>query len=103
MNVNPSEFANVIKQSDVYLLDVRPIADYEKAHIEGAHHLDVADADFDQKAESTLPKDKKIAVYCNTGKRSAIATEKLEKLGYNVINLENGITSWIAENYPTVQ
>lgn len=99
--MTPSEFAQAIKEPGVYLLDVRPLADFEKTHIPGANHLDVTDPDFIQKAGEMLPKDETIAVYCNTGKRSAIAFSELEKLGYKVINLDNGITSWIAAKYPT--
>ena len=99
--MTPSEFSQAIKESGVYLLDVRPLADYEKTHIPGANHLDVMAPDFVSEAEATLPKDETIAVYCNTGKRSAIAAEQLEKLGFKVINLDNGITSWIAAKYPT--
>lgn len=99
--MKPAEFSQAIKSPDVYLLDVRPLADYEKAHIQGAHHLDVTDPDFDNLAVKSLPKDKTIAVYCNTGKRSAMAYQELEKLGFNVINLDEGITSWIAAGLPT--
>lgn len=99
--MTPSEFYQAIKEPGVYLLDVRPIEDYEKTHIPGANHLDVTDPDFDKKALATLPKDETIAVYCNTGKRSAIAEGKLKELGFKVINLDNGITSWIAANLPT--
>ena len=99
--MNPTEFSKAIKEPGVFLLDVRPIEDYNKAHIAGAHHLDVSDPDFDQKAKESLPKDEKIAVYCNTGKHSAIARDKLEKLGYDVLNLDNGINSWIAAGLPT--
>ena len=100
--MNPSEFSKLLKEPNVYLLDVRPLPDFQSKHIEGANHLDVTDPDFDKLAVENLPKDDIIAVYCNTGKRSALATEKLEKLGFKVANLDNGITSWIAENYPTV-
>lgn len=100
--MNPTEFSKAISQPDVYLLDVRPEADFESRHIAGAHHLDVTLPDFDEKAQEMLPKDKTIAVYCNTGKRSAMAESKLLQLGYKVINLDNGITSWIADNLPTV-
>lgn len=100
--MNPLEFSQAIKQPGVYLLDVRPQADFDKVHIEGAHHLDVMQPDFKQKALDTLPKDETIAVYCNTGKRSAIAEQQLKELGFNVINLDEGITSWIAANLPTV-
>lgn len=100
--MNPSEFSEAIKKPGVYLLDVRPEADFEKAHIAGANHLDVTDPDFDNKAATTLPKNETIAVYCNTGKRSALAQQKLLNLGYEVINLDNGITSWIAAGLPVV-
>ncbi|MCH5226224.1 MAG: rhodanese-like domain-containing protein [Muribaculaceae bacterium] len=100
--MTPSEFSKAIKEPDIFLLDVRPLADYEKAHIEGAHHLDVASPDFKEEAIRTLPKNETIAVYCNTGKRSALAQQQLEELGYKVINLDQGITSWIAAGLPTV-
>ena len=100
-NLNPEEFSEAIKKPGVYLLDVRPLSDFEKVHIQGANHLDVTDPDFDKKALETLPKNEPIAVYCNTGKRSALASDKLDKLGFNVLNLENGITSWIAAGHPT--
>lgn len=99
--MNPTEFSEAIKKPGVYLLDVRPVSDYEKTHIEGARNLDVMDPEFDKKAEASLPKDETIAVYCNTGKHSAIAEQKLQELGYKVINLDNGINSWIAANLPT--
>ena len=99
--MTPQEFSKAIAQPGVYLLDVRPLSDYEKTHIKGAHHLDVTEVDFDEKAKAMLPKDETIAVYCNTGKRSALAQEKLENLGYKVINLDHGITSWIADNLHT--
>lgn len=101
MNATPSEFAEAIKKPGIFILDVRPAADFEKTHIPGAFNIDVTEEDFIPQVEKNIPKDKTVAVYCNTGKRSALATQQLEKLGYNVINLENGITSWIAAKYPT--
>lgn len=101
--MKPTEFYEAIKQPGIYLLDVRPQADFDKEHIEGANHLDVTEPDFKQKAEANLPKDETIAVYCNTGKRSAIAQQELEALGFKVINLDEGITSWKAAGLPTVK
>lgn len=99
--MTPSEFSQAISKPGVYLLDVRPLADYEKAHIADAHHLDMMDPDFKQKALDTLPKEETIAVYCNTGKRSALAQQQLLDLGFKVINLDHGITSWIEAGLPT--
>lgn len=99
--MNPKEFSEAIKASNIYLLDVRPATDYEKTHIEGANNLDVTLPDFREKAVEILPKDKTIAVYCTTGKHSAIAEQELKELGFDVINLDNGLTSWVAAGYPT--
>lgn len=100
--MTPSEFSVAIEQPDVYLLDVRPKEAYDESHIKGAHNLDVTDPDFASKALKSLPKSGKIAVYCQTGKHSAIAKEELEKLGFNVLNLDNGLNSWIADQLPVV-
>lgn len=99
--MTPSEFSDAIKQPGVYLLDVRPLEFYEKSHIPGAKNLDVTKPDFKEEALATLPKDETIAVYCNTGQHSAIAEKELLDLGFKVINLDNGINSWIAAKYPT--
>lgn len=99
--MTPKEFSEAIKAPGVYLLDVRPSSFYEKAHISGAHNLDVTDENFAKKAVETLPKDETIAVYCNTGQHSAIAQQILVNLGFKVINLDNGINSWIAAGLPT--
>jgi len=42
-----------------------------------------------------LPKDKAIAVYCNTGTKSIEAAKKLEELGYeNVVNSIEGVKEY---------
>lgn len=50
-----------------------------------------------------LPQDKaaKIALYCKSGRMSAIAAETLVKLGYtNVWNLKVGMREWQQKGYP---
>ena len=98
--MNPIEFSEAIKQPGVYLVDVRPASYYKNGHIAGAHNLDVTSPDFKEKAVASLPKDDTIAVYCQTGMHSAIAEKELKELGYKVINLDDGINSWLAANLP---
>ena len=100
-NMNVEEFKQAIEDPQVYLVDVRQPEEYSEGHIKGAHNLDVTNPDFKKLAEATLPKDKKIAVYCKSGKRSAEASKELTELGFNVLNLEHGITSWIEAGLPT--
>lgn len=92
--ISVDEFSDLIVQDDVLLLDVRSLEEFEESHIDGALFLDVVDSLFNEKA-LVLDKNKKIAVYCRTGKRSKTASDKLLKLGYkNVYDLDGGITSW---------
>ena len=92
-NTAPEEFAELITKADVVLLDVRTAAEFKEGHIENALNIDVKQDDFMEKAKS-LPKDKTIAVYCRSGKRSVNAAERLASDGYKVVNMEGGITAW---------
>lgn len=98
--VSPEEFAKEIKSSDYYLLDVRKPDEYESGHIEGAANLDVTDPNFSEEAKSNLPKDKIIAVYCGTGKRSGMAATKLIEEGFKILNLDGGLNAWKAAGLP---
>lgn len=98
--MTPKEFQQAIKSSDVYLLDVRTPEEYKEGHISGAHNLDVTNEDFIEKAKAELPKDKSIALYCKSGKRAAVAQEKLDALGYKTLFLDGGIMAWEEDGLP---
>jgi rhodanese-related sulfurtransferase len=53
-----------------------------------------------EKAKANLPLDKKIAVYCRSGRRSAGAAGKLAEEGYKLVNLKGGIIAWKEANMP---
>lgn len=100
--VSPAEFARRISSNDIFLIDVRTPEEYATGHIEGATNLDVQSPEFMQEARMMLPSDKTIAVYCGTGKRSGMASEKLAEAGYNILNLDGGLTAWKAASLPVV-
>ena len=60
-------------------------------------------SDFVEKAKAALPLDKKIAVYCRSGRRSAGAADKLGEDGYKLINLKGGIIVWKEANMPVTK
>lgn len=101
--VSPEEFNKEIKSSDVYLLDVRTPEEFESGHLAGAHNIDVTAPDFIEVSLKELPKPKTIAVYCGSGKRSAIASKQLSDNGYNVLNMDGGLMAWKASGLPTVK
>ena len=93
-NANVNGFAARIADPDVVLLDVRTAEEFDEGHLQNALNIDVKQDGFVEKAKSTLPADKTIAVYCRGGKRSANAAGMLAKEGFKVVNLEGGITAW---------
>jgi phage shock protein E len=69
------------------IIDVRTEAEWNEGHIEGAILIPY---ELIGEKIGTVTKDKsrRTYVYCRSGRRSQIAKESLEKLGYkNVVNL----------------
>lgn len=95
-------FAELIADSSVVVLDVRTAAEFTEGHIQGAIMIDQNQSDFVEKAKATLPIDKKIAVYCRSGRRSANAAGKLADIGYKCVNLKGGIIAWKDAGKPVV-
>ena len=99
-NADVKEFSELIEDSSVVLLDVRTASEFAEGHIEGAINIDQGQSDFMEKAKAALPMDKKIAVYCRSGRRSANAAGKLGAEGYRCVNLEGGIVAWKEADKP---
>ncbi|WP_040928592.1 rhodanese-like domain-containing protein [Nosocomiicoccus massiliensis] len=72
------------------LIDVRSKEEYDEVHIPGAllYPLDEIET-FD------LPKDREYYAYCRSGKRSEMASQYLEQLGYEFKNLNGGIIAYV--------
>lgn len=91
--VDAAQFAEFIKSDSVFLVDVRTAEEYAAGHIPNAKNVDVLKSNFKDRVE-TLSKNKEIAVYCRSGKRSLMAANTLAKMGYKVINLRGGWKEW---------
>ena len=96
------EFAELIADSNVVILDVRKADEFADGHIKGAILIDQFQSDFVEQAKAKLPKDKTIAIYCRSGRRSANAAGKLADIGYKCVNLKGGILAWKEANMPVV-
>ena len=99
-NTDPEGFAKLIAEPDVVILDVRTAGEFSEGHIGHALNIDVKQSDFMEKAKAALPKGKRIAVYCRSGRRSANAAGQLGSKGYKVVNLMGGILAWKETNRP---
>ncbi|MGH4051943.1 MAG: rhodanese-like domain-containing protein [Clostridium sp.] len=85
------------KDSGVVFLSVRSAEDFAKGHIAGS--TNVAWGKGMQEKFSTLPKDKKIVVYCYTGQTAGQTVAGLKMLGYDAVSLNGGMGT--AANAPS--
>jgi|LakMenEpi03Aug12_release.lakeMendotaPanAssembly.Ray.scaffolds.fasta_scaffold42662_5 rhodanese-related sulfurtransferase/thiol-disulfide isomerase/thioredoxin len=94
------EFEKLIADPNVQVLDVRTAEEYKSGHIENALQANWLNKSefFDRTAH--LDKSKPVYIYCLSGGRSAAAADALREKGYNVTNLEGGITAWKKSNNP---
>ena len=96
-NLSSAQFEELIKSSDVQLVDVRTLAEHMEGHIPGGLQINVQDEQFASCADDLLNKEQPVAVYCRSGRRSRTAADLLVKKGYKVYNLDKGILNWIEE------
>jgi len=94
-SVEVPEFKSIIADTAVTVVDVRNAEEYSDGYIAGACNIDVQEEDFLTKADSLLSKEKTIAVYCRSGRRSKKAAEILSNNGYKVVELNSGFLGWI--------
>ena len=98
-NLTSGQFQELIKDANVQLVDVRTIAEYGEGHIPNSLNINVKDeAGFPLAVDKLLDKEKPVAVYCRSGRRSRTAAEFLIKKGFKkVYNLDKGILNWMEE------
>lgn len=101
-NTDVQGFSELVADTNVVVLDVRTVEEFNEGHIKGAILNDQKQSDFIDKTKSLLPIDKKIAIYCRSGRRSANAASRLADIGYKCVNLKGGIIAWKDAGKPVV-
>ena len=77
------------------LIDTRDEISMSYGTIPGAVHL----PDLREQAEKgTLPKDRRLILFCMHGTRSLPLAEELREMGYQASSLENGYGAWLRTN-----
>lgn len=99
-NLDSKAFSNKIAEPGVVILDVRTAGEFAAGHIEGAINIDVEGMQFES-GIAELDKGATIAVYCQSGRRSGIAVDKMSEAGFtSLFNLQTGIADWQANGFP---
>ncbi len=92
--IGVDEYDKLRSNTNVVLLDVRSVAEFEKGRIPGAINMDVNSPRFPEMV-GTLDKNKTYLVNCAVGMRSAKACKKLEGAGFKELyDLAPGFDGW---------
>ena len=100
LTVDAAKFSKAIAAPDAQILDVRTASEYQSGHIANALQANWLDPREFNNRTQYLDKSKTIYIYCQSGGRSASAQTALIQAGFNVVNLEGGISNWRMQEMP---
>ncbi len=98
--LNAAAYKEAIAAKNIQVLDVRTAAEFNAGHIQNALQANWLDQKEFANRTQHLDKNLTVYVYCQVGARSASAQAALEAKGYNVINLEGGLSNWKMNGFP---
>jgi glyoxylase-like metal-dependent hydrolase (beta-lactamase superfamily II)/rhodanese-related sulfurtransferase len=83
------------------LVDVRTVGEWEKKHIDGAHHIPLPGLPA---RLSEIPRDRPVALLCGSGYRSSIAASLLQAEGFSQLqNVMGGMGAYLEANCPSFE
>ena len=89
-NVNEFNF----KSKKNVLLDVRTPEEFAEGHVPGAINIDVKNNNFTDEI-SKLDTKKNYYIYCKSGVRAKLATDKMQEKGFkNAVNFKDGMSTY---------
>ncbi|HUO58979.1 MAG TPA: FAD-dependent oxidoreductase [bacterium] len=90
-----ADWADLEKEGDKLILDVRDPAEYASGHVPGAVNIPLNEL---RARSGELPKDKEIWAYCRVGQRSYYANRLLLQKGFKARNLPGGYLTYLSLN-----
>ncbi|MEO7683491.1 MAG: rhodanese-like domain-containing protein, partial [Gemmatimonadaceae bacterium] len=93
--VTPAEAMRMREQDpSIVYLDVREPNEWNLGRIPGS--LFIARGNLESRVEATIPREKKIIIYCARGNRSALAADTMQQMGYeDVASMSQGFIGWV--------
>ena len=100
LTISATDFKKAIDQPGAQILDVRTVGEFKSGYIKNALQADYMNAVEFQERTQHLDKSKTVYIYCQSGGRSAAAQNDLIQKGFNVVNMEVGISNWKMNQLP---
>lgn len=98
--LQPAGLTALVNRDNALVVDLRPIADFEKGHIPGARNVQMSQFDPENRhlaAAKALP----VVLVCKAGQTSGDAAKRLRKAGFErVFVLDGGIGAWLQAGLP---
>ncbi len=95
-----NQYQLAIQKNNIQILDVRAAGEYANGHIKNALQANWNDPKEFESRTQHLDKKQTVYVYCQAGGRSAAAQAYLIEKGFEVVNLEGGMSNWKMNNLP---
>lgn len=100
LELSPAQAVPWINDGDAVIVDISPVADFNKGHIVNAHNIQASHL-AKPDAEVEKLKDKKLLVVCRTGQTAMAAAGNLRKMGAeHVAVLKGGMAAWRSDQFP---
>lgn len=103
-DISQSQLQQLMKKdTQVVLLDVRTVEEFEDGHIPNA--LNIPHKELEQRlVELAESKDTQIVIYCRSGRRAEVAKQVLIKNGFNHLDhLTGDFNGWTSSELPTIK
>src|SRR5664279_3845839 len=104
--IHPLELEALLEaDKPVEIIDIRPIEDFEKVHIAGAHWFPVGKlTSADLVATRELPLSEPLYLISDRGGLAQFAAQDLERENYdNIVVIEGGMKAWERDGLPVVR
>ena len=99
VDISPARAAELVRDGDAQLVDVRTPEEVEAGRIAGSKHIELDELPAQA---SEIDRERPIVFYCRSGQRSAMATGAFRAAGYEAYNLDGGLLAWVEGGQPIV-
>jgi rhodanese-related sulfurtransferase len=96
-DLSPREVADLLRDGDVQLVDVREPYEHEAGRIAGDVHIELERLTA---AAASIDRERPVVFYCRTGARSEMAAQAFGASGWVAHNLTGGLKAWVADGLP---
>ncbi len=101
-NVHPGGLAGFLEENNAVILDVRTPREWDGGKVESALTFNLGHPGFND-AIAELDRDVTYLVYCNSGNRSRIASQRMVEMGFTNVFNYNGYHYQIREEYEELE